>query len=218
MIAAEKILFIIMISIILGMSVVIIILGLAGSGYKQIRHKLITAKGDPNRRRYGYRIIKRCFDIIFSLGAVIVTLPLILITILLIRLSGKNKALARYDCIGSGGRKAYYSKLDTTDHSSNLLLAIDRMGLDALPMFVAVLRGDLTIIGLSRIGYEYVDEKRANQYHYEKPGFVTIGSQFKILGKSDEDVDKMYLRTRSVSLDISIMFYLFRQVLVTPVK
>ena len=212
----ERILYISMVIIILGMGLVIVALGFAGRGYKKIKQKLISATGDEDRNRIGYRIAKRYFDIFVSLFGILLSSPIMLATLILLYTERKKeKLLVQYECIGIGGRKIHYSRYNVGDCSSKMDLAIDRMGIDSLPMLFAVLRGDLTVIGLSRFGLSDISEDQRNMFMHEKPGMVTVGSLFKISEKSEIEVDKMYIKARSIVLDLSIMFYLVNHVLVT---
>ncbi len=215
--AVENILYIAMLVIILGMILVIIILGLTGSGREKITQRLLAANGDEDRKRRGYRFIKRFFDVFTSFFGMIVLSPMMLIVALLLKCSDAKPILIRHYCVGRGGRKAHYSKFNTMDRASRLIRAIWSMRLDSLPMYAAVLRGDLTLIGISLLNYDRASNERKQMYRFEKPGLVSIGRLFKIEGKNEEDVDRMYLKTRSIVLDVSIFFYLIKQVLVTPV-
>lgn len=216
--AVENILYIAMLVIILGLMLVIIILGLTGSGQKKIKHKLITANGNENRKRHGYRFAKRFFDIFMSLIAVICFSPMMLFIAIILKCRAIKPIFIHHSCIGRGGKKVYYATFNTINRSSQLVRMITATRIDAFPMFVSVLRGDLTLIGISIIKYNEVPNERKLMYQYEKPGLVSVGSLFKISGKTDEDVDKMYLKTRSIILDSNIMFYLIKQVLVTPME
>lgn len=183
-----------------------------------LMRKRYTANGDEDRKRRGYRFIKRFFDVFISFFGMIVLSPMLLVVAILLKCSGAKPVLIRHYCVGRGGRKAHYSKFNTMDRESRFTRAIWSMRLDSLPMYAAVLRGDLTLIGISLLNYDTVSNERKQMYRFEKPGLVSIGRLFKIEGKTEEDVDRMYLKTRSIVLDVSIFFYLIKQVLITPVE
>ena len=143
---------------------------------------------------------------------------MILLVAILLRLDGKKKVFIRYECIGSGIRKVHYTRVNVGNRTTKLELAIDKMGLDMFPTFFFFFLGDLTLIGISKVKYDDVDEKTKQLYKYEKPGLVSVGSLFKISGKDETDVDKMYLKTRSVVLDLNILFYLTTHMLVTQTE
>lgn len=214
----ERILFLSMLLIICGILIIIFFLGASRSGKERITQRLLSAKGDVDRKRRGYRFAKRLFDVFVSLVALIITSPMILIISILLKTSGTKPLFVRYNCVGRGGREAHYSKFNTIDQDSRFTQFLRGTRLDAFPMYWDVLRCDLTLIGISLIRYDTASEERKLMYRYEKPGLVSIGRLFKIDGKTEEEVDRLYLKTRSMVLDVSILFYLMRQVLVTPVE
>lgn len=214
----EKVLYIAMLVIIIGIFLVIIIFGLTGSGKEKITKRLLTAKGDEDRKRRGYRFAKRFFDVITSLFGIVFFGPLTLIVAIMLKCTGTKPILVRYNCVGRGGQKAHYSRFNTISRESRVIRAIWSMRLDALPMYAAVLLGNITLLGISLLRYDKASSERKQLYKYEKPGLVSIGSLFRIEGKTEEDVDRMYLKTRSILLDASILFYLIRQILITPTE
>jgi lipopolysaccharide/colanic/teichoic acid biosynthesis glycosyltransferase len=89
-----------------------------------------------------------------------ITLPLLLITALAIKLEGAGPVLERRECIGSGGRRFRVLKFRTMVHNPEYptrdwaqeltrvgqVLRNTRIGIDALPQLVNVLRGEMSMI------------------------------------------------------------------------
>lgn len=63
--------------------------------------------------RPGSRLFKRCFDIVFSLAALVLVAPCLLLAALAIRLDSRGPALFRQVRVGEGGRRFTFYKLRT---------------------------------------------------------------------------------------------------------
>ena len=111
-----------------------------------------------------YLIVKRLIDIIFSLVALIILLPVFLIIAVVIKLDSKGKVLFKQERIGAHKTRFKLIKFrtmrtdapsDTPTHMlKNPNLWITKVGsflrktsLDELPQIINIIKGDMSIIG-----------------------------------------------------------------------
>jgi lipopolysaccharide/colanic/teichoic acid biosynthesis glycosyltransferase len=143
-----------------------------------------------------YSIIKRFFDIVFSLLAILILLPLFIPIIILLLLTGEHEVFFRQDRVG------YHNKIfriwkfatmlknspnmGTGDVTTRKDPRVTKMGtflriskLNELPQVINILTGDMSFVGprpLMKAGFDrYSDEMKAKVY-LEKPGLTGIGS------------------------------------------
>jgi len=114
---------------------------------------------------YGWNIVvKRAFDIIFSVIAIIITTPLIILISILIKLISPGPAFYRQERMGMDGKKFITYKFRTmsinAEEKSGPVWAkenderrtpigtfLRRTNLDELPQFLNVIKGDMSIVG-----------------------------------------------------------------------
>jgi len=125
--------------------------------------QMLDISSTPAESPY-YFVLKRAFDIVFSLTAIVVTGPLMLMFALLIKLTSRGPALFRQERVGLNGRRFTMYKLrtmrlsDKTDSDMRWTTADDdrrtkigeflrKTSLDELPQFFNVLRGDMSVVG-----------------------------------------------------------------------
>jgi Undecaprenyl-phosphate glucose phosphotransferase len=111
-----------------------------------------------------YMILKRAFDIVFSALVLIFTLPVLLLIALAVRLSSTGPVIFAQDRVGLNGRLFRMYKFRTMrvtpgkDSDTRWTTQNDprctrvgrilrRCGLDELPQFFNVLRGDMSVVG-----------------------------------------------------------------------
>jgi lipopolysaccharide/colanic/teichoic acid biosynthesis glycosyltransferase len=143
-----------------------------------------------------YLIIKRFFDIIFSLVALIILLPLFIPIIILLLLTGEHEVFFRQDRVG------HYNKIfriwkfatmlknspnmgsgDVTTRKDPRVTGVGRFlrisKLNELPQLINILTGDMSFVGprpLMKVGFDrYTDEMKAKVY-LAQPGLTGIGS------------------------------------------
>lgn len=143
-----------------------------------------------------YSIIKRFFDIIFTLLALIILLPVFIPVIILLLLTGEHEVFFRQDRVGYRNRVFRIWKFATMLKNSPNLGSGDitlrndprvtRLGrllritkLNELPQLINILTGDMSFVGprpLMKAGFErYTPEMKAKVY-LVKPGLTGIGS------------------------------------------
>ncbi|MET0463951.1 MAG: sugar transferase [Chitinophagaceae bacterium] len=143
-----------------------------------------------------YSIIKRFFDIIFSLLALIILSPLLIPVVIMLLLTGEHEVLYLQDRVGHRNTIFRIWKFATMLKNSPNMGSGDvttrndprvtfmgkflRMSkLNELPQLVNILKGDMSFVGprpLMKAGFDrYSDEMKAKVYRV-KPGLTGIGS------------------------------------------
>lgn len=143
-----------------------------------------------------YLLIKRFFDIVFALLALIILSPLLIPIIILLLLTGEHEVFFRQDRVG------YHNKIFRIWKFATMLKNSPNMGngdvttrndprvtkmgqflriskLNELPQLINILTGDMSFVGprpLMKVGFDrYSDEMKARVYN-AKPGLTGIGS------------------------------------------
>jgi len=180
------------------------------------------------------RLMKRAVDLVFSLVLAIVTLPLMLLTALLVLLEDGRPILYRQERVGENGGTFVLSKFRSmrkdAEHGGTPIWATDgddritRVGrfirktrLDELPQLWNVVRGDMSFVGPRPERPFFVEQLAQDipfyqQRHAVKPG-LTGWAQIKYrYGASREDAmeklryDLYYIKHLSVVFDLTIVF------------
>jgi lipopolysaccharide/colanic/teichoic acid biosynthesis glycosyltransferase len=143
-----------------------------------------------------YKIIKRFFDIIFSLIATIILLPLFIPIIIVLLLTGEHEVFFRQERVGYKNKIFLIWKFatmlknspnmghgDVTVRKDPRITAIGRFlrqsKLNELPQVINIITGDMSFVGprpLMKVGFDrYSDEMKAKVYNAQ-PGLTGIGS------------------------------------------
>jgi len=187
------------------------------------------------------KIGKRCFDIVISLSLLLFTLPLMLLTWLLIILESPGPALYRQERAGLGGRpfvllkfrsmvanaendgKAQWAR--TKDPRVTRVGAIIRkLRIDELPQLLNVLRGDMSFVGPRPERPAFVAHFAEQipfyaERHCVKPGITGWAQINYPYGASLEDArnklsyDLYYVKNHGLFLDIMIVIQTVRVIL-----
>jgi exopolysaccharide biosynthesis polyprenyl glycosylphosphotransferase len=177
---------------------------------------------------------KRIFDILISLIALIVGLPVFILIGLAIKLDSTGTVFFRQERIGFKGRAFQIFKFRSMKNDAESLgpqlssekdprrtkvgAFLRKSRLDELPQFINVLKGDMSIVGPRPERQYFIDQivKKAPYYvrlHRIKPGITSWGQvKFGYAENVDEMVERMkydilYLENMSLGLDIKIMIY-----------
>src|ERR1700741_2238065 len=143
-----------------------------------------------------YKVIKRFFDILFSLIAIIILLPIFIPVIILLLLTGEHEVFFRQDRVG------YKNKIFRIWKFATMLKNSPNMGdgditkrgdpritpvgkflrqskINELPQVINILTGDMSFVGprpLMKVGFDrYSDEMKTKVYNVP-PGLTGIGS------------------------------------------
>lgn len=136
-------------------------IGMIGVGHHRNRRTLVVSAGPLHLRD---RMIKRLFDIVFSLFALLILSPLLVAIAIAIRMESPGPILFRQQRIGRDNalfmmlkfRSMYQDRCDPTasvltgrsdSRVTRVGEFIRRNSLDELPQLINVLRGDMSIVG-----------------------------------------------------------------------
>ena len=183
-------------------------------------------------------MVKRIVDIIFSLAFGILSLPVCIIIGIAIKLEDGRSVFYLSQRIGLGGRKFKMIKFRTMDPDNNTLshdqtkqfqqnfkLSYDqritkvgywlrRYSLDEIPQVINVFKGDMSVIGPRPKLPEEIDlfQKDKQELLSALPGITGYWQVNRKTADSDENMRNMdlyYIRNRSISMDIKIIFLTF---------
>jgi len=178
--------------------------------------------------------LKRIIDILASLLAMILLIPVYLFVAIGVKLSSRGPILYSQQRIGINGVPFYMHKFRTMyqdAESAGPQLSSDndpritkfgrflrKVRLDETPQFYTVLKGDMSLVGPRPERQYYIDKivKHAPHYrllHKVKPGITSWG-QVKYGYASDVDemierlkYDLLYIENMSLAMDFKIMIY-----------
>lgn len=167
------------------------------------------------------RYIKRILDIIISLVAIIVFLPLFLIICLLIKIIDKGSIFYNKSRTGLNGYNFKMYKFRTMKNKSVTKIGkiLRVTSLDELPQFINVLKGDMSIIGPRPWIPEYF--KRFNDTQKRrvsvKPGIIGLA---QVNGRNSISVfkkieyDLYYVDNLCLLLDLIIIFKSIKSIII----
>lgn len=162
-------------------------------------------------------VMKNLLDYTLGLAALIVVSPLLALSALLVRLATRGSVLEPYYVLGAGEKKfttwkfrTHRPELERNREDHALAKPLYRLGVDKLPQFVNILRGEMSLVGprpipVSRaaIYQEWLPTLLA-----VKPGFtgpwVVAGKEAQSL-EDEIRLDLYYIRRWTIWLDFEIL-------------
>lgn len=171
-----------------------------------------------------YDPLKRSFDVIISLLAIALTLPLQAIIAVIIAVKLGRPVLFRQDRPGKDGKKFVLVKFRTMkspEHGGVILSDADRMtplgrklretSLDELPTLWNVLRGDMSLVGPRPLLMGYLNRYTPEQArrHEVRPGvtgLAQVSGRNALTWEERFHFDVDYVDRRSFALDLNILF------------
>lgn len=204
----------------------------------QIRRDAVSAGwlifGDGFEQGRLRTLVKRLFDMVFATLLIGLTLPLMLLTSILIRLESAGPILYRQERVGLNGRlfnvvKFRSMRTDaekdgqprwaalTDDRVTRIGRVIRKLRIDELPQLFSVLGGDMSLVGPRPERPYFVDQLTRELAFYAvrhsvKPG-VTGWAQVRYhYGASVDDAaeklqyDLYYVKNHSLLLDLLVLF------------
>lgn len=178
------------------------------------------------------KYIKRILDIILSLIAIIVTLPIFLIVGILILIFIGQPAIFRQKRPGKNEKIFTMYKFRTMtnkkDKDGNLLpneLRLTKLGnilrktsLDEIPEFINIFKGDMSFVGPRplRIDYLPLYNKKQKHRHDVRPGLTglaQVSGRNNITWTQKFDYDIEYINNINFVNDIKIIFLTIKKVI-----
>jgi len=177
-------------------------------------------------------MVKRGFDIVLSLGALLVLSPLLLTLAAIIRFRLGSPVFFVQERPGIGGKPfrmvKFRSMTDARDAAGRLLPNSERLtglgwflrstSLDELPELWNVLRGDMSLVGPRPLLTEYLDHYSAEEArrHEVRPGitgWAQVNGRNAISWEEKFALDVWYVDNRTFLLDMKILWLTCRRVL-----
>lgn len=158
-------------------------------------------------------LLKNLLDYSISLALAILLSPLIALTALLVKFASRGAAFERYQVLGVGEKPFTTWKFRTLAKNAqehSLARPLYRMGLDKLPQFLSVLRGEMSLVGPRPIPIE-----RAHVYQEWLPTLLTVKpgltGPWVVSGAAADSLeaeirlDLYYIRSWTIWLDLQIV-------------
>ncbi len=179
-----------------------------------------------------YALLKRVFDVVFAISAILVTAPVMLLVALAIRLTSVGPILFVQERVGLNGKCFRMYKFRTmkvssrTESDSQWTTANDprrtslgaflrKTSLDELPQFFNVLKGDMSVVGPrpERPGFVKKFLTEVSRYNYRHRLKVGITGWAQVNGwRGDTSIrrrvehDLYYLQNWNFFFDVRIIF------------
>lgn len=176
-----------------------------------------------------YSFVKRVFDIIFAVSALIFTSPLILFFIAAIKLESKGPAIYKQIRIGEKGKEFYLYKLRSmyfnaekdgpkmADKNDSRITTIGRIirkrRIDELPQMINIIKGDMSLIGPrpERPYFTYIYCEKIPKFKSRLmvpcgiTGWAQVNGGYSLTPKEKLSYDLYYIKNRSLYLDFIII-------------
>ena len=177
--------------------------------------------------------MKRLFDFLVALFALLILLPVIMVVAVLIRLKLGSPILFTQERPGLNGNvfkmMKFRTMLDAKDKQGNLLPDNERMtqfgaflrstSLDELPGLFNVLKGDMSLVGPRPLLVQYLPLYSSEQArrHNVRPGitgWAQVNGRNAISWEQKFKLDVWYVDNQSFLLDIEILLLTVKKVFV----
>lgn len=177
--------------------------------------------------------MKRILDILVSIIALIILLPIIIIFCILIRLKLGSPIFFTQVRPGLHGKPfkmiKFRTMTDARDDNGNLLDDSQRLtpfgkllrstSIDELPELINVIKGDMSLVGPRPLLMEYLPLYSEHQHkrHLVRPGitgWAQVNGRNAISWEQKFDYDVWYVNNQSLLLDLKILALTVKKVLV----
>lgn len=174
------------------------------------------------------KFLKRSFDILFSIFAIIITSPIMLLTAILVKLdspgpifykqkrvgiNGKEYDVIKFRSMKVGSEAESGPKISTADDPrvSKFNKFIRKFGIDELPQFFLVLTGEMSVVGPRPerpffVNEEYQFQGRRLSVKPGVTGLAVVNSRYYLKLTDKVTYDYYYLDYYNILLDIKIVF------------
>lgn len=172
-----------------------------------------------------YKYIKRFFDIVSSLIAIIVLSPVLVITSILVRTKLGSPVLFKQERPGKNEKiftlMKFRTMTDEKDENGELLpdeVRLTKFGkflrstsIDELPELFNILKGDMSVIGPRPLLVRYLPRYNAHQHrrHEVRPGlsgWAQVNGRNTVSWEDKFDMDVEYVDNYNLVMDIKILF------------
>jgi len=186
-------------------------------------------KNDESVSKKIYAVVKRIFDFLIALVAVILTSPIMLVLAIAIKLDSKGPAIFKQVRTGKNGKNFMLYKFRTMavdndvhdfsnkDKHTRVGTFLRKVSLDELPQFINVLKGDMSFIGPRPWIPDYWDNMNEEQRHRcdVLPGITGLAqakgrNNISIFEKINYDLE--YIRNYSFIEDVKVVFWTIKTV------
>lgn len=187
----------------------------------------VYRKIDNKYENYWYIRMKRFFDIVCSVLAIIILFPVIIIVFLLIKLESKGPAIFKQVRSGRYGKPFYIykfrsMKVNTPNIATNDFVNSDKYitkvgkvirktSIDEIPQLFNILKGEMSIVGPRPVILEEEDlislraEYNIDNLYPGITGWAQINGRDNIDNKEKVKYDYEYLINRSLKFDFYII-------------
>ena len=181
------------------------------------------------------RVVKRLFDIVASVFALVILSPVFLVCAIIVKTTSKGPVFYVQERIGKGGKPFNMAKfrsmrVDAEACGTPMLSSDDdpritpfgkfmrKVRLDEIPQFWTVLKGDMSLVGYRPERQYFIDKIMETAPYYRlllkvKPGITSWGEvKYGYAENVDEMVERLkydvlYIENVSLALDIKILIY-----------
>ncbi|OYT16639.1 MAG: polyprenyl glycosylphosphotransferase [Bacteroidetes bacterium 4572_77] len=179
--------------------------------------------------------VKRTFDIIVSIIAIILLIPAYLFTAIGVKLSSPGSIIYSQERVGHHGKpfmmhkfRSMYSDAEkrgkpqlsskTDPRITSFGSFIRKVRLDEIPQFFSVIKGDMSIVGPRPERQFFIDQISVRAPHYKlmgkiKPGITSWGQvKYGYAENVDEMIERLkydvlYLENMSLAMDLKILIW-----------
>ncbi|MBC8630920.1 sugar transferase [[Eubacterium] tenue] len=184
-----------------------------------------------NNKKYFYEIYKRILDIISSLLGLIIGIPIMLVVAIIIKIEDNGPIFYTQERLGKGEKKFLVYKLrsmrvDAEKYGgaqwaqkndpriTKIGTFIRKTRIDEIPQLFNILKGDMSLIGprpeRPELTYKFNEKIPGFIYRLSiKPGLTglaQVNGGYDITPEEKLKWDIIYIKNRSIILDISIIF------------
>ena len=180
-----------------------------------------------------FSLLKRGFDILISLSALLLIWPILAGIALAVKLGGKGPALFKQERAGKDGKPFTFYKFRTMQTDAEPFgpsprsaqdMRLTRVGrflrewsLDELPQLFNILKGDMSFVGPRPLYLSQIPEwnERQKKRLLVKPGLTglaQISGRAELTREEKLELDARYVETANFSSDVKIMLATIVQV------
>jgi exopolysaccharide biosynthesis polyprenyl glycosylphosphotransferase len=176
-----------------------------------------------------YPFIKRSFEVLFSIGLLIFTLPVLVITMIAIKLESPGPVFYKQERVGLNGKCFSVIKLRSmrTDAEKNgpqwaakndprvtqIGKFIRKTRIDEIPQLINVLRGDMSLIGprperpmfTEQFDKEIPGFKKRLKVKPGLTGWAQVNGGYDATPAEKFEMDMYYIQRQSFKLDMQIL-------------